>query len=378
MRGGSVAKRFPIATLAWGNLTRQRVRTGLAMVGITIGVVAIASLGLFGVTLEQYFLSDFQDAARTVYVGPGEDLEGGLDEDHVAALERRSEYPVYAVKAGGGNASGRGGSTNVQTVWVDGTGEFVDVRRGSIPTDWRSGALVGAEVASETGVTVGEGIRIDGHVHRVRAVLGEESRGSTLNPDDKVFLPERYVRSEAFAYAFIRAENPPAAFETANRIDRQLNTERNERYSVRSAERIIQQFNDQLGIIRTFLLGVGAIALLVAAVSILNVMLMSTIERKEEIGVLRAVGYHRLDVLRLVLSEAVLLGVVGAGAGVVLSVLLGMGINQLLLGDPMAFGTGSAGAIGRGFVVGVVASLVSGVYPAWKAASAQPVEALRD
>jgi putative ABC transport system permease protein len=53
------AERLPIVSLAWGNLTRQRVRTLLAMVGITIGVVAIASLGLFGVTLEQYFLSDF-------------------------------------------------------------------------------------------------------------------------------------------------------------------------------------------------------------------------------------------------------------------------------------------------------------------------------
>jgi putative ABC transport system permease protein len=378
MTGGSLTKRFPIATLAWGNLTRQRVRTLLAMVGITIGVVAIASLGLFGVTLEQYFLSDFQDAARTVYVGPGEDLEGGLDEDHVAALERRSEFPVYAVRSGAGNATGRAGSTNVRTVTVDGPGEFVDVRQGAIPPDWRSGALVGDDVAEDTGVTVGEGLRIDGRVYRVRAVLAEQSRGSTLNPDDKVFLPERYVRTESFAYAFIRAENPPAAFETANRIDRQLNTDRTERYAVRSAEQIIQRFNEQLGIIRTFLLGVGAIALLVAAVSILNVMLMSTIERKEEIGVLRAVGYHRLDVLRLVLSEAVLLGVVGAGAGVVLSVLLGMGINQLLLGDPMAFGAGSVGALGRGFAVGVVASLVSGVYPAWKAASAPPVEALRD
>jgi putative ABC transport system permease protein len=214
MRGNSVAKRFPIATLAWGNLTRQRVRTVLAMVGITIGVVAIASLGLFGVTLEQYFLSDFQDAARTVYVGPGEDLEGGLDEEHVAALERRSEYPVYAVKEGFANASGRGGSTDARTAWVDGVGEFVDVRRGSIPPDWRSGAIVGDDVAGDTGVTVGEGLRIDGQVYRVRAVLAEQTRASTLNPDGKVFLPERYVRAETFAYAFVRAETPPAAFRT--------------------------------------------------------------------------------------------------------------------------------------------------------------------
>jgi len=263
-------------------------------------------------------------------------------------------------------------------VSVDGPGEFVSVSRGSIPPDWRSGALVGHEIARETGVSVGEGIRIDGRVFRVRAVLSQESRGSTLRPDDKVFLPERYVETTGYSYALVRAENPPAAFRTANRIDRQLNTERTEQYSVQSAEQVIERFNQQMSTIRMFLLGVGAIALFVAAVSILNVMLMSTVERKEEIGVLRAVGYHRLDVLRLVLTEAVLLGVVGAVVGVVLSVGLGMVINEVLLGDPMAFGAGSASAILRGFTVGVVASLLSGVYPAWKAASARPVEALRD
>jgi ABC-type antimicrobial peptide transport system permease subunit len=157
-----------------------------------------------------------------------------------------------------------------------------------------------------------------------------------------------------------------------------LNPGRLERYSIFDAEAAIEQFNQQLALINTFLIGIGAVSLLVASVSILNVMLMSTIERRAEIGVLRATGFHRLDVLRLMLNEAALLGMVGAVFGVVFSILLGMLINAELLGDPLAFSAEALQYVAIGFVFGTLASFLSGLYPAWKAANSRPVEALRD
>jgi putative ABC transport system permease protein len=85
-----------------------------------------------------------------------------------------------------------------------------------------------------------------------------------------------------------------------------------------------------------------------------------------------------MDVLRLLLGEAALLGVVGALGGVVVSVGLGAVINQLLLGDPMAFSGETVRHILTGVGFGLIAALLSGFYPAWKAANARPVDALRD
>jgi putative ABC transport system permease protein len=78
------------------------------------------------------------------------------------------------------------------------------------------------------------------------------------------------------------------------------------------------------------------------------------------------------------LNEAMLLGIVGAVLGVGLSVLLGMAINAQLLSDPLAFTAEALRYTVVGFVFGTVSSFLSGLYPAWKAANARPVEALRD
>jgi len=126
------------------------------------------------------------------------------------------------------------------------------------------------------------------------------------------------------------------------------------------------------------LLGVGSISLVVAGVSILNVMLMSVVERRAEIGVFRAVGIRRREVMRMIVAEAALLGVVGGLVGVALSLVIGYIVNAQLLGDPsLVFATRNIRFLALGFGFAVLASTLSGIYPAWKASTANPVEVLR-
>ncbi|MCD2205042.1 FtsX-like permease family protein [Halobacterium sp. KA-6] len=126
------------------------------------------------------------------------------------------------------------------------------------------------------------------------------------------------------------------------------------------------------------LLGIGSISLFVASVAILNVMLMSTIERRGEIGVLRAVGIRRGEVLRMILTEAAFLGIVGGIVGALGSLAVGFALFSVLTDNAwlvLEWQSSRYLAYGMAFAIG--ASVLSGLYPAWKAANESPVEALR-
>jgi putative ABC transport system permease protein len=123
-------------------------------------------------------------------------------------------------------------------------------------------------------------------------------------------------------------------------------------------------------------MGISGISLLVAAVTIANTMLMSAIEREGEIGVLRAVGYSKFAVVRLLVAESPLLGVLGVAVGAPLALGVGVVANELLVGDPLAFTVTGLTYVGVGVVFGVLTALVGGLYPAWRAANKRPVEAL--
>jgi putative ABC transport system permease protein len=140
----------------------------------------------------------------------------------------------------------------------------------------------------------------------------------------------------------------------------------------------VDRIGEFFALLNGFLIALAALSLIVAGVAIFNVMLMSTNERRGEIGVLRAVGVQKRDVLRTLVVEAGLLGVAGGVVGLVLSLLA---IGGLYYFTPLTLDVVADPSnvpfllLAFGFGVGV--ALVSGLYPAWKAANLHPVEALR-
>jgi ABC-type transport system, involved in lipoprotein release, permease component len=138
----------------------------------------------------------------------------------------------------------------------------------------------------------------------------------------------------------------------------------------------IQEFFDLLG---SFLLGLGGISLVVAGVSIFNVMLMSTVERRGEIGVMRAVGIEKRDVMRMLLSEAGLIGAAGGVTGVILTALVVVGLVTATPAErSMVLVTQNVWYLLLALGFGITVGIVSGLYPAWKAANERPVTALRE
>jgi putative ABC transport system permease protein len=122
----------------------------------------------------------------------------------------------------------------------------------------------------------------------------------------------------------------------------------------------------------------GAISLVVAAVSIFNVMIMSVTERVREIGILRSIGTRRSEIRRMFLYEAFIIGFIGAGIGALLSVVSGYLIVLMIVGNTTYFFTpASLLYIPQGMLIGVATCVLSGIYPAWRASDLDPIEALR-
>ncbi|MFB6130220.1 MAG: ABC transporter permease [Salinigranum sp.] len=378
--------------MARRNLSRNRLRSALAALGIVIGVLAIASLGMFGTTLRVGANEQLGNIGNEISVTPNQQVGvRNLTERDVTEIRRVAKGQVVPVVVEE-NASGRkvvpvktrsvtvsrGRDRAVTTAYgIENPGAIYEAADGRIPDRLRQGVIVGSDLADRFDLAAGNTVTIDGQTYRVVATLKQQQGITLLNPNNAVVIPPGDIKSKTYNQVVVTADTGTQANASAVAIRDQLNR-REKRVTIFELSSITQGINTFFGILNAFLIGVGSISLVVAGVSILNVMLMSTVERRQEIGVLRAVGVQRGDVIRMILSEAALLGVAGGILGTLLAAAAGVALNQYVLGQPMAtFRPINLLYLLLAFGFALVTSVLSGLYPAWKAANERPVEALR-
>ena len=231
---------------------------------------------------------------------------------------------------------------------------------------------------------IGESIRADGSVYQVIGVF--ESKGGALggNQDNFGAIPittymQKYgkaTRSVNIMVKAINRESMDDAIEQARlilRTARKVPPGAEDDFAWFSNDSLIKQFDEFTLYLRLGVMLISFIALLAAGVGIMNIMLVSVTERTREIGIRKAIGAQRRDILTQFMIEAILLCEIGGVLGVVLGIITG-NVVGLLLEVPAVLPWDWAAI---GIIVSSIVGLVFGVYPAWKAANLDPIEALR-
>ncbi|MFB6171547.1 MAG: ABC transporter permease [Haloarculaceae archaeon] len=383
-----MAARFPALVVARRNVSRAKVRSALAAAAIVIGVVAIGAIGAGGAAFKQSQLQTIQaQGATNVFVLPGVDREHRyFDDEDLKAIED-AVAPAGVVATNGGSSEWvrrPGRRVTVSTTYTGDPRALYDVGAGTIPDNWRRSVVLSDSFANEHGLGPGDRLTLvreretpDGPVetertYRVAAVLAETPAFGVSD----VFLPIEEAAHRRYTQIRVTTGSVDQAEVVADALRERFNG-RKDRLLVFELTSLVRLLTAIVNGINVFLAGLGSISLLVAGVSIANTMLMAVIERREEIGVRRAVGYSKATVVRVLLAEAALLGVLGSTVGVVVAIGVAMAANAVFLGDPLAFSQSALLYLAGAVTFGVLTSLLAGAYPAWRAANERPVDALR-
>lgn len=384
--------------IALKNVFRQKVRSSLTVLGIALGIGLILSLGAIGEGLNTQIKESFGDVAGVIDVRASDNDEG-IDEDIIEGIKDivgvEEVVPVgeYRIRRGGRGFGGMmshmmrsgGGSTLTFTgIFPEDQdyliGEQIIAEEGRKLDDSDDGefiVLLGYSTAEAQFLNIGDEIeyerreddKTESFYFEVIGIL-EETGDSDI--DDAAYVPlatmQELEDDDTITQLKVKIED----IENVERITQDIN-DYSDDVRAFSFLTIVRQMESTLGTIQLAVYAIAAISLIVGGIGIMNTMIMSVMERRREIGVMKAIGATTRMILTQVLQESAFLSLIGGFIGLV----LGYGSTSLITQytGMVTIMTPSLVIMGLGF--SLVLGMGAGLYPAWAASRLDPIEVLR-
>jgi putative ABC transport system permease protein len=407
--------------LALDVLRRNPLRSFLTVLGIMIGVMTIIVIGAVVNGLNSNVLGQIQQLGSSTIIcyrfswatlgrlSPevlqrkklkAEWADGIAQLRHVVAAAPEVQIENYEINAG--SSTVRRGNLRAKNVILEGdvpaiaqisdlgiaSGRFFN----QTDEDHRSPVAILGHITADTLFPngqdpVGQEVELEGQVFTVIGVLAitKQALGTGENPQDNIvilpFSTMRKLHPEHDDFAILAkadtTENLPIVVDEVReylRRVRKLPSDKDDDFAILTTDTFVDFWKEISNGIFIVMLAVGSVALLVGGIGVMNIMLVSVTERTREIGVRKAIGARRANILWQFLLEAVTLAGVGGAMGVIVG-------SSIILMVRLAFPSFPAAVtfflVGLGVSVATLIGVFFGVYPAWKASLLNPVEALR-
>jgi len=391
--------------IAKRNIRLHFLRSTLAMLGIVIGVVAIASMGILGNSLVATVSDSLSSVGDSVivypYTGGGGGGFGGGGSGSTENMKitdqqfqqiKRAVAPGVTIPVHSTSERmkvGVGGDDIVASVYGIDPQYLKDLNfelDAGTNNNANSGCMVGSTFAKDNKIKIGSRISLgtDGSkgALRVTGIIKERGMSFDISTDNAVIATQdwfenTYNTGKYYDEVVVKVKKEQDTADVKTVIEKQLN-KRDKVVSVMDSKATLAAIFETFGAVTTFVTAIGGISMIVAGVSIFNIMMMSVNERIKEIGIMRSIGTQKKEVMSMFVYEAAIIGVIGSVVGGILSLVAGYAISALMLqSTKYLFTVATAVSVAEGVGFGIVVCLACGLYPAWQAANLNPIDALR-
>jgi putative ABC transport system permease protein len=401
-----------IISVALGALRANKLRSLLTMLGIVIGVGAVIAVVALGTGAQQAVKDRIAALGTTLLtVMPGQQRGGGggiaiagasrrLTIEDAMALDERATNVLAVQPEMRSQQQIVWGNKNANTQIIGTTPNYLEVRKYTLQAGRmftaadnegrQKVAVLGSAVLDNLGVNtpdalIGESVRIRGTQFTVIGTLASKGQANAFqNPDDEILIPIQTARfsvngsnrlASISALAETEATIPDAMADIQRVLRRQHRTPQGQPddFQIRNQADILATTQETTQVMTYLLSGIAAVSLLVGGIGIMNIMLVSVTERTREIGIRKALGATRFNILLQFLIEAVVLCVLGGVIGI------GLGAAGAAIMSKTAGWTTqvSSTAIFLAFAFSAFVGVAFGVWPARRAATLDPIVALR-